>query len=50
VLLTPAQFVEELRAAPFAFALLHPMCRGMPIELAWSSLPLFETKVLPAFA
>jgi alkanesulfonate monooxygenase SsuD/methylene tetrahydromethanopterin reductase-like flavin-dependent oxidoreductase (luciferase family) len=48
--LTPAQFVEELRAAPFAFALLHPMCGGMPIELAWSSLRLFETKVMPAFA
>jgi len=48
--LTPAQFVEELRAAPFAFALLHPMCGGMPIELAWSSLRLFETQVLPAFA
>jgi hypothetical protein len=48
--LTPAQFVDELRAAPFAFALLHPMCGGMPIELAWSSLRLFETHVLPAFA
>ena len=48
--LTPAQFVEELRAAPFAFALLHPMCGGMPIELAWSSLRLFETQVLPVFA
>src|SRR6185437_5047772 len=31
--LTPAQFVDELRAAPFAFALLPPMCGGMPIEL-----------------
>jgi alkanesulfonate monooxygenase SsuD/methylene tetrahydromethanopterin reductase-like flavin-dependent oxidoreductase (luciferase family) len=48
--LTPAQFVEELRAAPFAFALLHPMCGGMPIDLAWSSLRLFETQVLPAFS
>ena len=48
--LTPAQFVEELRATPFAFALMHPMCGGMPIELAWSSLRLFETQVMPAFA
>lgn len=48
--LTPEQFVAELKAAPFAFALLHPMCGGMPPELAWSSLHLFEHEVLPAFA
>ena len=47
--LTPEQFVEELRAAPFPFALLHPLCGGMPIDLAWSSLRLFEHEVLPAF-
>ncbi|MCU1398770.1 MAG: luciferase family protein [Acidimicrobiales bacterium] len=48
--LTPDQFVEEMRAAPFPFALFHPLCGGMPPELAWSSLHLFEHEVLPAFA
>ena len=47
--LTPAQLVDELRAAPFPLALLHPMCGGMPIDLAWSSLRLFEHEVLPRF-
>jgi alkanesulfonate monooxygenase SsuD/methylene tetrahydromethanopterin reductase-like flavin-dependent oxidoreductase (luciferase family) len=46
---TPEQFVAELRAAPFAFAMLHPLCGGMPMDLAWSSLELFERRVLPAF-
>ncbi len=48
--LTPDEYIEELRAAPFPFAMLHPMCGGIPPELAWSSLRLFETEVLPAFA
>lgn len=48
--LTPDQFVAELRAAPFPFAMLHPMCGGMPVDLAWSSLHLLEHEVLPAFA
>jgi alkanesulfonate monooxygenase SsuD/methylene tetrahydromethanopterin reductase-like flavin-dependent oxidoreductase (luciferase family) len=48
--LTPDQYVAELRAAPFPFAFFHPLCGGMPIELAWSSLRLFEHEVLPAFA
>jgi alkanesulfonate monooxygenase SsuD/methylene tetrahydromethanopterin reductase-like flavin-dependent oxidoreductase (luciferase family) len=48
--LTPPQFVEELKASPWAFTLLHPLCGGMPIDLAWSSLRLFEREVLPAFA
>lgn len=47
--LTPARFIEEQRAAPFPFALFQPLCGGMPIELAWSSLRLFEDEVLPAF-
>jgi alkanesulfonate monooxygenase SsuD/methylene tetrahydromethanopterin reductase-like flavin-dependent oxidoreductase (luciferase family) len=46
---TPEQFVEEQKAAPFPFAFFHPLCGGMPIELAWSSLRLFEHEVLPAF-
>jgi len=47
--LAPEQFVEEQKAAPFPYAFLHPLCGGMPIELAWSSLHLFENEVLPAF-
>jgi alkanesulfonate monooxygenase SsuD/methylene tetrahydromethanopterin reductase-like flavin-dependent oxidoreductase (luciferase family) len=47
--LTPSAFVDELKAAPFPFALLHPLCGGMPIDLAWSSLHLFEHDVVPAF-
>jgi alkanesulfonate monooxygenase SsuD/methylene tetrahydromethanopterin reductase-like flavin-dependent oxidoreductase (luciferase family) len=46
---TPEQFVAEQRAASFPFAMLHPLCGGMPIDLAWSSLELFARKVLPAF-
>ncbi len=47
--LTPDQFVAEQKDSPFPFAFFHPMCGGMPIELAWSSLRLFEHEVLPAF-
>jgi hypothetical protein len=42
--------VTEVKAAPFPFAMFHPLCGGMPPELAWSSLRLFESEVLPAFA
>jgi hypothetical protein len=45
---TPAAFVDEQQGNPFPFAMLHPMCGGMPPELAWSSLRLFEEQVLPA--
>ncbi len=48
--LTPDELVDELRAAPFPFAMFHPMCGGMPVDLAWSSLRLFEQRVVPAFA
>jgi len=48
--LAPGQFVEEQKAAPFPYAMFHPLCGGMPIDLAWSSLHLFENEVLPAFA
>ena len=47
--MTPEQFVVEQKAAPVPFVLFHPLCGGMPIELAWSSLLLFERHVLPAF-
>jgi hypothetical protein len=48
--LTPEDYVEELRAAAFPFAMLHPMCGGTPPQLAWSSLRLLEHEVMPAFA
>lgn len=48
--LTPGEHIEELRAAPMPLAMFHPLCGGMPIDLAWSSLRLFEERVLPAFA
>lgn len=48
--LTPDELVDELRDAPFPFAMFHPLCGGMPIDLAWSSLRLFEQRVIPAFA
>ena len=46
--LTPAEFVAEQQLAPDPFLMLHPMCGGMPVDLAWSSLHLFEHDVLPA--
>lgn len=47
-IVTAEQYVQELRAAPFPFAMFHPMCGGMPPALAWESLHLFEKSVLPA--
>ncbi len=47
--ITPGQMVEQLKAAPYPVAGFHPMCGGMPIDLAWESLKLFENEVLPAF-
>jgi alkanesulfonate monooxygenase SsuD/methylene tetrahydromethanopterin reductase-like flavin-dependent oxidoreductase (luciferase family) len=46
--ITPEAMIEEQKASPFPFAMFHPLCGGMPIELAWSSLKLFEHQVLPA--
>jgi len=47
--LTPDEFVAEQKAAPFPFAMFHPLCGGTPPELAWESLRLFEHEVLPQF-
>jgi len=45
---TPAELVAELTAkGPFAFCMVHPMVGGLPPEMAWSSLKLIETDVLP---
>lgn len=46
--LTPGEFAGELRAAgDGAFAVFHPLMGGIPPELAWRSLRLFEAEVLP---
>lgn len=47
--ITPDQMIAQLKAAPYPVAMFHPLCGGMPIDLAWDSLKLFENEVLPAF-
>lgn len=47
--ITPEAMIEEQKASPFPFVMLQPLCGGMPIDLAWSSLKLFEHEVLPAW-
>ena len=32
---------------PMGTIVLHPLMGGMPVDLGWSSLRLFEEKVLP---
>ena len=45
--LTPDQMVAELNdQGEFAFVAFHPLM-GIPPELAWESLRLFEHEVLP---
>lgn len=48
--LTPDELIADLRARAATHVNLHPMCGGIPIDLAWSSLRLFEREVLPAFS
>jgi alkanesulfonate monooxygenase SsuD/methylene tetrahydromethanopterin reductase-like flavin-dependent oxidoreductase (luciferase family) len=45
--ITPGKMIEEQKGSAFPFAMFHPLCGGMPIELAWSSLQLLEREVLP---
>ena len=47
--ITPEELIEEQKKSPFPFINFHPMCGGIPPDLAWSSLRLFEHQVLPAF-
>ena len=47
--ITPQQMIEQVKAAPHPAVGFHPLCGGMPIDLAWDSLRLFEKEVLPAF-
>jgi alkanesulfonate monooxygenase SsuD/methylene tetrahydromethanopterin reductase-like flavin-dependent oxidoreductase (luciferase family) len=46
--LTPDDLVAEIQAkGPFGFTMFHPLVGGMPPDLGWQSLRLFETDVLP---
>jgi alkanesulfonate monooxygenase SsuD/methylene tetrahydromethanopterin reductase-like flavin-dependent oxidoreductase (luciferase family) len=48
-ILTPEEFIEDAKAqGDFAFVMLHPMCGGIPPELAWRQLELFNARVLSA--
>ncbi len=47
--MTPDDFVAEMKMATFPFAVFHPLCGGIPPGLAWESLRLLEHEVLPSF-
>ena len=50
-ILTPEQCVQRCKTlGPFDALTLHPMCGGMPIDEAWSSIRLVAEAVLPEFA
>jgi len=49
--MSPAEAVDEAAAAgDFAMFSMHPLCGGMPIDLAWKQFDLLRTEVLPALA
>jgi alkanesulfonate monooxygenase SsuD/methylene tetrahydromethanopterin reductase-like flavin-dependent oxidoreductase (luciferase family) len=49
--MSPAEAVDEAAAAgDFAMFSMHPLCGGMPIELAWKQFDLLRNEVLPALA
>jgi len=51
VILTPAACVERcLAMGPFDALTLHPLCGGMPLEDAWSSIRLVGEVVIPEVA
>ncbi|MGZ7012273.1 MAG: LLM class flavin-dependent oxidoreductase [Acidimicrobiales bacterium] len=45
---TPDEAVEQIRTT--GYLSLHPLCGGIPPEVAWSSLELLRTEVLPKLA
>lgn len=47
LVLTPEECVARARG-PFASTVLYPLCGGIPPELAWPSLELYASRVLPA--
>ena len=48
--LTPTELVAEVHTAPTVPVVLSPMMGGLPPTLAWESLRLVETDVLPELA
>jgi alkanesulfonate monooxygenase SsuD/methylene tetrahydromethanopterin reductase-like flavin-dependent oxidoreductase (luciferase family) len=49
--LTPDQMVAEIKGkGEFGFTVFHPMAGGVPPDMAWASLKLFEDEVLPRVA
>jgi len=46
LVLTPDELVDHLRT--FGYMMLHPLCGGIPPEIAWETLRAIETRVLPA--
>nr|MDT0665361.1 hypothetical protein [Micromonospora sp. DSM 115978] len=45
--LTPDEYVAELKAKELPVGLLHPLMGGIPPEIAWRSLRLLEHEVIP---
>lgn len=46
--LTPEELLRQLRdAGPAGVAVFHPLMGGIPPDIGWSSLRLFEDEVLP---
>jgi hypothetical protein len=45
-ILTPEEYGAELKAGNLALAVLHPMVGGIPPDLAWRHLRLFEEAFL----
>ncbi len=49
--LTPDELIERARAlGPAGTVMLHPLMGGLAPEIAWQSLRLIETRVLPALS
>ena len=46
LVLTPDELIEHLRT--YGYMMLHPLCGGIPPEIAWETLRTIETRVLPA--
>ena len=51
LVLTPDQCIERARElGPNSAFVLYPLCGGLPPDLAWPSLELYASKVLPRLA
>jgi alkanesulfonate monooxygenase SsuD/methylene tetrahydromethanopterin reductase-like flavin-dependent oxidoreductase (luciferase family) len=45
--LTPEEYIEELRAAPFPLAMLHPLSGGIPPEMAGQASSYLKPRSFP---